>query len=68
MISLHPEEDYGKLESPQGRVIYFHRNSMLKGAFARLETGSEVRYTEEAGEQGPQASRVALVGKHHEAN
>lgn len=65
MISLHPEEDYGKIASPDGRVICFHRISVLKGAFDRLEIGSEVRYTEEAGEQGLQASSVTLVGKHH---
>ncbi len=65
VVSLHPEEDYGKLETPDGRVIYFHRNSVLKNAFDKLEIGSEVRYTEEAGEQGPQASSVTLVGKHH---
>ena len=30
-----------------------------------LEVGSEVRFVEEAGERGPQASTVTLVGKHH---
>jgi ribosomal subunit interface protein len=67
VISLHPEEDYGKIETPDGRVIYFHRNSVLKDAFNSLEVGSEVRFSEEAGEQGPQASSVTLVGKHHVA-
>jgi len=65
VISLHPEEDYGKIETPEGRVLYFHRNSVLKDAFDKLEIGSEVRFSEEAGEQGPQASSVTLVGKHH---
>jgi ribosomal subunit interface protein len=65
VISLHPEEDYGKIETPDGRVIYFHRNSVLKNAFDKLQIGSEVRYTEETGELGPQASSVTLVGKHH---
>ena len=65
VISLHAEEGYGKIKTPDGRVIYFHRNSVLKNAFDRLEIGSEVRFSEEAGEQGPQASSVTLVGKHH---
>jgi ribosomal subunit interface protein len=65
VISLHPEEDYGKIETPDGRVIYFHRNSVLNNEFDRLEVGTEVRFAEEAGEQGPQASSVTLVGKHH---
>ena len=65
VISLHPQEGYGKIGTSEGRVIYFHRNSVLKDAFDRLEVGSEVRFAEEAGEQGPQASSVILVGKHH---
>jgi ribosomal subunit interface protein len=65
VISLHPEEDYGKIGTPDGRVIYFHRNSVLNMGFDKLEVGSEVRFTEEAGERGPQASSVTLVGKHH---
>jgi ribosomal subunit interface protein len=65
VISLHPEEGYGKIETPDGRVIYFHRNSVLKNGFDRLEIGSEVRFAEETGERGPQASSVTLVGKHH---
>ena len=65
VTSLHPEQDYGRIGTPDGRVIYFHRNSVLKDAFDRLEVGSEVRFTEEIGEHGPQASSVTPVGKHH---
>jgi ribosome-associated translation inhibitor RaiA len=65
VISLHPEEHYGRIGTPDGRVIYFHRNSVLKDAFDKLEVGSEVRFTEESGERGPQASSVTPVGKHH---
>jgi cold shock CspA family protein len=45
------------------REIYFHRNSVLDGAFAQLEAGSEVRFAEETGEKGPQASSVSLAGR-----
>jgi ribosomal subunit interface protein len=65
VVSLHPDDGYGKIGTPDGRVIYFHRNSVLKNAFDKLEVGSEVRFTEEVGEQGPQASSVTPVGKHH---
>ena len=65
VISLHPEQDYGRIGTPDGRVIYFHRNSVLKDAFDKLDVGSEVRFTEESGERGPQASSVTPVGKHH---
>ena len=62
---LVPEEDYGKIETPEGREIYFHRHSVLEDAFDRLEIGSEVRFDEEKGDLGPQASTVKLLGKRH---
>lgn len=65
VTQLFPEEGYGFLETPDGREIYFHRNSVLHGGFKKLAIGSEVRFAEEEGEKGPQASTVALVGKHH---
>lgn len=57
--------DYGFIETPDGREVYFHRNSVLTGSFDRLEVGAEVRFAEEAGEKGAQASTVHAVGKHH---
>jgi len=62
---LVPEEDYGKIETPDGREIYFHRNSVLGNDYDKLNIGSEIRFSEEAGDEGPQASTVTLVGKHH---
>jgi cold shock CspA family protein len=58
-------EDYGMIKMPDGRQIYFHRNSVLDGAYDKLIEGSEVRFVEEAGDEGPQASTVILIGKHH---
>ena len=58
-------EGYGRIETPDGRSIYFHQNSVLNEEFSQLEVGSEVRFAEEQGEQGPQASSVQRVGKHH---
>jgi len=54
-------EDYGFLETPDGRDIFFHRNSVLDGRFPVLRVGSKVHFTEESGEKGPQASTVCLV-------
>lgn len=62
---LKPGEDYGRLETPDGRDIYFHRNSLVEGNFDDLEIGTELRFVEEAGDEGPQASSVYVVGKHH---
>lgn len=61
---LFPDEGYGFLETPEGREIYFHRNSVLEGGFDRLAIGTEVRFDEERGEKGPQASTVTIAGKH----
>ena len=49
---------FGFLESDDGREIYFHANSVLDGKFKRLKPGSRVRFHEEAGDKGPQASTV----------
>jgi cold shock CspA family protein/ribosome-associated translation inhibitor RaiA len=64
VVQLDPLGEFGKLESSDGQEIYFHRNSVLGGDYARLVVGSRVTYAEEMGEKGPQASTVKLMGKH----
>ncbi|HUJ79631.1 MAG TPA: HPF/RaiA family ribosome-associated protein [Nitrospiria bacterium] len=64
VIRLFPEKGYGFLESPDGLEIYFHRNSVLHAAFDRLAVGTPVRFIEEIGEKGPQASTVEIVHPH----
>jgi cold shock CspA family protein/ribosome-associated translation inhibitor RaiA len=61
IIRLEREPGYGFIETSDGRELYFHYNSVLDRAFDRLEVGAEVRFAEEEGEQGPQASTVALT-------
>lgn len=65
--ALDPARDCGRIETPDGREIYFHRNSVLNNGFEQLEIGTEVRFSEEMGEKGPQASTVRVAGKHHVA-
>lgn len=65
ITELSGEDGFGRIETPDGRSIYFHRNSVLNDGFGELEIGSEVRFSEEQGEDGPQASTVQRVGKHH---
>jgi cold shock CspA family protein len=60
---LFPDENFGFLETPDGREIYFHQNSVLNRRFKRLKLGTEVHFVEELGEKGPQASTVTPV-KH----
>ena len=65
IASIDRERGSGRIATSDGREIYFHRNSLLNGRFEQLEPGMEVRFSEERGEKGPQASTVHLIGKHH---
>jgi len=58
-----PDEGYGFLTSDDGREIYFHKNSVLGNGFPRLKVGTAVRFVEELGEKGPQASTVRIIPK-----
>lgn len=64
---LFAYEGYGFIDMSDGREIYFHKNSVVNGAFGDLEVGSEVRVVLAHGEsaEGPQASTVMPIGKHH---
>jgi ribosomal subunit interface protein len=57
------DEGYGFIRAADNREVYFHRNSVLHGDFDRLSVGTEVRFSPEDGENGPQASSVQVVGK-----
>ena len=65
VCKLFPDEGYGFIETPDGREIYFHRDSVLHEGFSHLKMGTEVTFVEEQGKKGPQASTVKPVGKHH---
>jgi cold shock CspA family protein len=65
--NLLAREDYGFIETADGRQIYFHRNAVLDAAFDRLKVGSQVAFAEEEGVKGPQASTVRVVGGHRPA-
>jgi cold shock CspA family protein len=58
-----PAEGYGFIRTLDGRELYFHRNSVLHDDFDRLTVGTEVRFEEEEGDEGPQASTVQVVSK-----
>jgi cold shock CspA family protein/ribosome-associated translation inhibitor RaiA len=62
IVKLFPIEDYGFLQTPDGRELYFHKNSVLAPGFDRLEVGHEVHFAEEMGDKGPQASTVRFAG------
>ena len=57
-------EGYGFIRTvDDDRQYYFHRNSVLNDDFGRLAVGTEVRFSAEEGDKGPQASSVQIVSK-----
>ena len=56
------DREFGFLEARDGREFYFHRNSVLRNQWNHLEVGTQVRFAEEDGDKGPQASTVDVVG------
>jgi len=62
VTKIFGDRGFGFLESEEGEEIYFHRNSVLRAAFGALAPGVLVRYREESGDDGPQASTVEVVG------
>jgi ribosomal subunit interface protein len=58
---VFPREGYGFLVSPEGHEVYFHEHSVLGGKFGELQAGTEVRFAEEEGDEGPQASTVEIA-------
>jgi cold shock CspA family protein/ribosome-associated translation inhibitor RaiA len=64
---LLPEQNYGFILGADGNEIYFHRNSVANGGFDKLAVGDEVRFVAQHSEstEGPQASTVVPLGKHH---
>jgi cold shock CspA family protein len=64
VTELNAVDGFGFLTTEDGREIYFHRNSVLNDAFDSLKIGTRVSFAEEAGEKGPQASTVKILGKH----
>ncbi len=65
IAQLFPLQGYGLIETPDGREIYFHRHSISDGEFRLADVGTPVVYSEEEGDEGPQASIVHLVHPHH---
>jgi cold shock CspA family protein len=60
VAEMRPGEDFGFLMTPEGGLLYFHRNSVLSGDFETLKRGDEVSYIEDMGDTGPVAVKVRV--------
>ena len=65
ITEISPDKTFGRIASVDGRWLYFHRNSLIGEDFDQLQVGTPVYYVEDLGDEGPQASSVYPVGKHH---
>ena len=65
ITEIAPDKTFGRIESVDGRWLYFHRNSLIGEDFDKLQVGTPVYFVEDMGNEGPRASRVYPVGKHH---
>jgi ribosomal subunit interface protein len=54
-------DGYGFIETPDGREFYFDRDSLTAGEWDSVAPGTEVRFTEREGENGPFATAVTPV-------
>ena len=61
ITQLLPEKDHGFITTPNGREIYFHANAIINRDFDQLKLGSEVTFTEEQADKGPNASSLKVV-------
>jgi len=61
IASLFPDKGYGFLTTQDGLEIYFHENSVVNKDFKKLKVGMKVRFAEEMGVKGPQASSVTII-------
>lgn len=63
VCELDAAQGFGRIETQDGRLVYFHRNSVIGNHFGDLTAGTEVRFDEEPGDEGPQASTVHVVSR-----
>jgi cold shock CspA family protein len=64
---VFPLQGYGFIEMADGREIYFHRHAISDHDFRLADVGTPVFFSEEEGDQGPQAAAVQLVHPHRAA-
>jgi ribosomal subunit interface protein len=60
VVEVATEEGYGRIETDDGHLVYFHRNSVHGTRFEALVPGAKVQFAEEQGDLGAQAAAVRL--------
>jgi cold shock CspA family protein len=65
IAELYPETEHGFILTAEGTALYFHRNSLMDAAFAKLQRGDAVHYIAADGDTGPIARKVWLGPDYH---
>ena len=65
VAEIRHDEDFGRIIAADGRLVYFHRNSVVDGTFEDLRPRDPVDLHVQTGESGtgPQASAVRRIGR-----
>jgi cold shock CspA family protein/ribosome-associated translation inhibitor RaiA len=58
---LFPAEGYGFIAAPDGGEVYFHKNALRQDVFEKLSEGMSVKFDQELGDKGPQATWVDVT-------
>lgn len=58
VIRIFPYEGFGFIGTADEREVYFDANAVVDKDFELIEVGTTVRFCEELGEKGPQATTV----------
>jgi cold shock CspA family protein len=61
IIEIDANGGFGRIDSDDGRSIYFHRHSVRDTQFDKLAVGTRVRFEDEPGNDGPQAVAVRVL-------
>lgn len=65
IMEISADKTCGRIESSDGRWLYFHRNSLIGEDLDQLNEGTPVYFIEDMGDEGPHARSVYPMGKHH---
>lgn len=65
IAELHSDRDFGQIALTDGRLVYFHRHSVLEGNFDDLARGDTVELAVAEGDSpnGPHASTVRSISR-----
>jgi ribosomal subunit interface protein len=64
IVEIDHDKGFGHIAASDGRLVYFHRNSVVEGRFSALAAGDPVELVAQSEESpiGPQASTVRPIG------